>query len=173
MRRREFLGLSSLGPALLALSSLPLGAFAAAAEGAAPAPAERALDDREREVFLAIAERMVDTGLPDAPRARDVGADAIAERVLAALDPALVRALRLALAGVDWWPALAELRFARFTSLGPDEQEASLEGWRSSGSALRRRVFYALRNFAFLCYWSQDATWGLIGYPGPWLGRRA
>ncbi len=171
MRRREFLALSSLGPALLALSSLPVGAFAA---GAPAAPGDtRVLDDAERELFLAIAERMVDTGLANAPRARDVGALATAERALAALDPTLVSALRVALALVDWWPALVELRFTRFASLPPDAQDASLEGWRSSGSELRRRVFYALRNLAFLSYWSQDATWPLIGYPGPWLGRRA
>jgi hypothetical protein len=171
VRRREFLALGSLGPALLALSSLPLAGFAAA--DAAPDASARVLDHHERELFLAITERMVETGLPHAPRARDTGALATAERALAALDPALVSALRIALALVDWWPALVELRFTRFTALSPEAQDESLEGWRASRSELRRRVFYALRNLAFLGYWSQDATWGLVGYPGPWLGRRA
>lgn len=171
MRRREFLAATSLGPALLALSSLPLAGFAAA--DSTPDSGDRVLDDHERELFLAIAERMVETGLPHAPRVRDTGALAAVERALAALDPALVRALRIALALVDWWPALVELRFTRFAALPPEAQDESLEGWRASGSELRRRVFYALRNLAFLGYWSQDATWSLVGYPGPWLGRRA
>jgi hypothetical protein len=34
---------------------------------------------------------------------------------------------------------------------------------------LRRRAFYALRNLSYLGYYSQDATWGLIGYQGPFV----
>jgi hypothetical protein len=169
MRRRDVLRLGAFGPALLALSNLPLSALAALPPGESR---EHLLDDDQGDLLLAVMERMVDTGLPDAPSVREVGALATAERVLAALDPSLASQLVLALRLVDWWPALVELRFARFRSLPPEARDESLEGWRSSSLALRRRVFYALRNLSLLCYWSRDPTWKLIGYGGPWLGRR-
>jgi hypothetical protein len=169
MKRRDLLRIGAFGPALLALSNLPLGALAALAPEAA---AEPALDRDDADLLLAVMERMVDTGVADAPTPRDVGALETAQRVLGALDPAVAGQLVLALRLVDWWPALVELRFARFRSLAPDERDASLEGFRTSSLLLRRRVFYALRNLSFLCYWSRDPTWRLLGYGGPWLGRR-
>jgi hypothetical protein len=154
---------------MLALENLPLGAQAALAPAEAGEPL---FDPDDADLLLAVMERMVDTGLPEAPTPREVGALAAAERVLGALDPAVARQLVRALRLVDWWPAIVELRFARFRSLPPDLRDASLEGWRRSGIALRRRVFYALRNLSLLCYWSRDPTWKLIGYGGPWLGKR-
>jgi hypothetical protein len=169
VKRRAFLRLGAMAPAMLALGSLPLGGLACA--GAAPD--EAILDTDEAELMLAVVERMVDTGEPGAPSPREVGALAAIERVLARLDPGTLDSLRTALVLVDWWPAIAELRLRRFRNLSPEERDASLEGWRTSTSALRRSVFYGLRNLAMLGYWSQDATWPLVGYPGPWLARRA
>jgi hypothetical protein len=170
LKRRDLLRLGAFAPAMLALSNLPVAAQAALA---ADAPGEPWLDPADADLLLAVMERMVDTGLPDAPSPREVGALASAERVLAALDPAVATQVVRALWLVDWWPALVELRFARFRSLPPELRDASLDGWRTSGIALRRQVFYALRNLSMLCYWSRDPTWKLIGYGGPWLGRRA
>ena len=93
--------------------------------------------------------------------------------MLARLDEPLVDAVRTALRLVDWWPATTGFRFKRFGSLDPEAQRESLDGWRTSGLATRRRVFYALRNLSLFAYWSHEETWRLIGYPGPWIGRRA
>jgi hypothetical protein len=41
----------------------------------------------------------------------------------------------------------------------------------TSGLALRRMGFFALRNLALLGYWSQDETWPLVGYAGPLLHK--
>ena len=170
MKRRDLLRLGALSPALLALSNLPLTALAALPpEGGG----EPVLSPEDAELLLAVMERMVDTGLPDAPKPREVGALATAERVLGALDPGVATQLVRALWLVDWWPAVVELRFTRFRSLPPEERDASLEGWRTSSLVLRRRVFYALRNLSMLCYWSRDPTWKLIGYGGPWLERKS
>ncbi len=178
MRRRTFLKLGALGPAMLALEQLPArGAWLA---GTVPAPersiepgAERIFDDDESELLMAIVDRMVYTGDPGAPEPREIGTLATIEATLALLDESLVDELRLALRLVEYWPLLFEWRFRRFRSLSPEAQDRSLEGWRGSRIETRRRVFYALRNLALLGYWSQDETWPLIGYGGPWIRRPA
>jgi hypothetical protein len=167
MNRRSFLKLASLGPTLIALQQLPLAGLAGSARAGAPGGA--VLDAHERELFLSIIERMVDTGEPSAPAPRDLGVLETLEGLLEQLDAALVDSVRTALKLVDWWPATGELRFKRFGALTPEEQDESLESWRRSGLETRRRVFYALRNLSLYAYWSREETWGLIGYPGPWI----
>ena len=71
-------------------------------------------------------QRMVETGLPDAPQVRDTRAVATVDAVCRSLDPAVSGLLPLALRLVEWGPFLFELRPARFTALTPDEQDASL-----------------------------------------------
>lgn len=170
IRRRSFLvRLAGLGPGLVALQQIPFSLVVGTA--CAQAPGNRHLSAGERVLFGKIIERMVRTGDPKAPTAADVGALDRVELLLAQLDPALVDAIRTALDLVDWWPATAGFRFSRFGSLEPEAQDESLDGWRRSGVATRRRVFYALRNVALFAYWGDERTWDLIGYPGPWIGN--
>ena len=68
-------------------------------------------------------------------------------------------------------PRHVELRPARFTHLNDAAQREALAGWAGSRLALRRLAFLALRNLAFVGYWSQDETWSAIGYAGPLIGR--
>ena len=49
------------------------------------------------------------------------------------------------------------------------QKDTSLEAWLTSRFTLRRMAFLALRNLAFLGYYSQPETWPLIGYEGPLL----
>ncbi len=168
MNRRAFLRAAALGPAMVALTRLPLAPTAALAS----AGDERILDDDQRDLLLAVTARMVDTGRPDAPSPSEVGTVERVERLLASLDPTIADGVKLALRLVDLWPVLFELRFRRFRNLTPAEMDESLEGWRRSGLDLRRQVFYGLRAVSLLGYWSAEKTWPLIGYPGPWIGRR-
>ena len=168
MNRRAFLRAAALGPAMVALARMPL----APAPALASAAGERILDDDQRDLLLAVTARMVETGRTDAPSPSEVGAVARVERLLASLDPAIADGVKLALRLVDLWPALFELRFRRFRNLPPEEMDESLEGWRRSGLDLRRNVFYGLRALSIFGYWSAEPTWPLIGYPGPWIGRR-
>lgn len=171
MNRRAFLkalvDVGALAPAMAALGGLPLTGVAAA-----ETQPGGMLDADESALLEAVIARMVETGVEGAPTADEVGAAGAVEGVLAHLDPELVEQLRLALWLVDWWPAVGELRFARFRSLPSQQQDESLEGWRTSRLDSRRLVFHALRNLSMLGYWSQDQTWELIGYGGPWIGRR-
>lgn len=174
MKRRTFLKLGALGPAMLALQQLPArgawaGGVGSSAGFATPEQGAHVLDEEDSDRLMSIVERMVWTGEQAAPAPREIGTLAAIEGALATLDDSLVEELRLALRLVEYWPVLMEWRFRRFRTLSPEAQDESLEGWRTSRIELRRRVFYALRNLALLGYWSQDETWSLIGYPGPWI----
>jgi hypothetical protein len=170
VNRRTFLRLGALSPALLALERLPL--LPAIANTSVPV-GTRALDPEPRKILLAVVERMVHTGESGAPSPVEVGALERIERLLSMSDPDLIDSLSLSLRLVELWPAVVELHFRQFSSLSDSEKDASLEGWRRSRIDLRRRVFYALRSLALYGYWTADTTWPLIGYPGPWIGKRA
>jgi hypothetical protein len=170
VNRRAFLRLGTFGPALLTLEGLAFGPPAARAEAR---PAGEILDPGLREILGAITERMVDTGEAGAPSVAEVGAIERIEQLLAVLDRELVRSVKLLLRIVDLWPAVMELRFRRFRSLSDAEKDESLEGWLTSRIALRRQIFFGLRNLAQYGYWTDEATWRLVGYPGPMIGRRA
>jgi hypothetical protein len=171
--RRGFLRGAGLGAGLVFFGQLP--ALPAAAEGATAGEEARFFSAYESELLTQIVERMVETGAPDAPAVRDTRAIETIDRSLRGLDPALSGALPIALRLFEWGPFLFDFTFSRFTSMSDAGKDASLECWMTSRLALRRQAFMALRNLAFLGYWSQDETWPLIGYKGPLLdgGRRA
>lgn len=166
--RRGFLRLAGATAAFSALAQLPVLPAAAAC---APDSGDRFFDDAETQILTQLMQRMVETGLPNAPQVRDTRAVATVDTVCRGLDPAVSGLLPLALRLVEWGPVLFELRPARFTGLSPDEQDASLRGWMTSKLQLRRTVFLGLRNLCFLGWYSQPESWSLIDYQGPLLRR--
>jgi len=165
--RRGFLALAGGGAALGSIASLravPAAAFATAGPTRFFAP-------RDREVLTAIVERMVATGEPGAPTVRGTGTMNTIDALCAGLDPVATAPLPALVRLVEWGPVLFERRLARFTTLDDAGRDASLRGWMTSGLALRRIGFFALRNLAMLGYWSQDETWHLVGYGGPLLRK--
>jgi hypothetical protein len=174
LSRRGFLALAGSGAALAALGRLPASAGAGAAAAAAPgaAPALAFFSPTEAEILTQVVERMVDSGLPEAPTVRASGAIACIDRLCGVLDPELVRPLPLLLRAVEWGPYLFELQFERFTAQDDTGKDASLRGWMTSGLALRRLGFQALRNLSLLGWYSQEESWRAIGYAGPLLARR-
>lgn len=165
--RRGFLRLAGTTAAFTALSqlrALPPAAAAATSGG-------RFFDDAETEILTQLMERIVDTGLSQAPRVRDTRAVAAVDALCAGLDPALSGPLPLALRLFEYGPFVFDLAFARFTQLPPERQDASLRGWMTSRLAIRRVAFAGVRNLAFLGYYSQRETWPLIGYAGPLIAR--
>jgi hypothetical protein len=166
--RRSFLrlagGAAALG-GLARLRALPAGAADLAAGGA------RFFAEREREILTTIVERMVETGDPAAPAVRSTRAIDTIDGLCRVLDPALTAPLPALLRLVEWGPLLFDGRLARFGSLDDAARDAHLSGWMRSRIGLRRLGFLALRNLSLLGYWSQDASWPLIGYQGPLLRR--
>jgi hypothetical protein len=162
--RRGFLALAGAGTALASLASLRAVAASVQSANAAVffAPGER-------EVLTQVVERMVDTGEASAPPVRATRTIATIDALCAGLDSSTTAPLPALLRLVEWGPVVFDRRLARFTSLDATAQDASLTGWMTSGLALRRMGFYALRNLSLLGYWSQDETWPLVGYTGPLL----
>jgi hypothetical protein len=167
--RRSFLALAGGGAALGSIASLR--AVPAAALEAAPGASGRFFAPREREILTRIVERLVDTGDPAAPTVRGTGTMDTIDALCLGLDPNATAPLPALIRLVEWGPLVFERRPARFTSLDAAGQDAHLAGWMTSGLALRRMGFHALRNLALLGYWSQDATWPLAGYAGPLLRK--
>ena len=173
--RRRFLtlaGLSGAAVALRGLASLP----AAAAGGRAPAgdgPGTPFFSADEREILTQVVERLVYSGEPEAPAVRSTSAIDVIDGLCSRLDPALTGPLPYLLRAVEWGPWIFELRFSRFSGLDTAGRDDSLRDWMESRLGLRRLGFAALRNLAFLGYYSQEETWPLIGYRGPLLGRES
>lgn len=168
--RRSFLGLAGASGAFAALGGLRALPAAAATPEAGGA---RFFAPGDAEILTQVVERLVDTGEPGAPPVRETGAVATIDRLCAGLDPGLTSALPWLLRMVEWGPWIFEATPARFTHLAPAAQDASLRGWMTSRLDLRRAGFQALRNLAFLGYWSQPATWSLVGYAGPLVASPA
>lgn len=166
--RRVFLQRAAFTASLLTMARVP--AAARDAPGATAAPAASALSGADRELLTQVVERLVDSGDPAAPAVRATGAIAAIERLLAQVDASVRADLPLALRLFDWGPMLFDLRWARFTELDDAGKDRAIRGWMESRFAFRRLVFDALRNLAFVGYYSQDATWPLLGYKGPLVG---
>ncbi len=163
--RRGFLQLAGTSVALSALTQLRIVPPAARAH--VEAGGASFFDAHETEILTQIVERMVDTGVADAPAVRDTRTVATLDALCHGLDPAISGSLQLALRLFEYGPFLFDFTFSRFTRMTDAEQDASLEAWMTSRLTLRRRAFYALRNLALLGYYSQDVSWPLIGYGGP------
>jgi hypothetical protein len=166
--RRSFLALAAGGGAALgslaSLRAVPAAALETASATAFFLP-------RDREILTVVVERMVATGEAGAPAVRATRTIDTIDALCAGLDPSATAPLPALLRLVEWGPLLFDHRLARFTGLDDAGRDAALRGWMTSGVALRRIGFYALRNLALLGYWSQDETWPLIGYAGPLLHK--
>jgi len=167
LTRRTFLRGAGLLASLTVVANLR-GVPAAAKTTVAPLDGS-VFSAGDIQILTQIVERMVDTGDPKAPRVRDTGAIGTIDRVVSGLDPAVTRDLPLALRLFEWGPFLFDATFTRFTAMTDAQKDASLASWMTSRLAVRRMGFMALRNLAFLGYYSQDAVWPLIGYAGPLL----
>jgi hypothetical protein len=126
----------------------------------------RALSPKEFLVLQAVARRILASDGP-APTADEVEAPFHADAYLAELEAPLrddVRAL------MHLFEHTSSVR-SRFTRMSAEEQDATLAAWESSGSALKRRGFQALKTLCLFGYWRDDRTWPLIGYSGPMVKR--
>lgn len=168
--RRGFLRQVRLAGTTAALASVAtLRALPARGAAPDPAPGPGFFSPWERELFTQIAERMADTGLPEAPALRATRAVAVVERAVEGLDPAVSGQLPLALRLFEYGPIVFDATPCRFSRMTPGQKDASLRAWMTSRLALRRQAWLAFRNLALLGYYSQPETWPLLGYRGPLL----
>ena len=58
-----------------------------------------------------------------------------------------------------------------FTALGAADQEAVLEGRAAASKLVRRQIYRGLHDLIVSHFYMHAASWPLIRYGGPWVGR--
>jgi hypothetical protein len=125
-----------------------------------------------REVFRAIGMGVLDKTLPEQPAAKDAALSALLERIdvlISALPPhaqAELSQLLSLLATSAGRRVLAGLGTPWASASIPDVQ-AALQDMRFSSLAVRQQAYAALHDITAGAYFSEPATWTVLGYPGP------
>jgi len=159
---------------------LKLGAASAAVlmvAGGAAALLQPGLDGGKlaapgREVFSAVGRAVLDKTLPADEGARQIALNGLLGRVdvlVLALPPhaqAELSQLLALLASAAGRRTLAGLGQPWHQASVADIQQ-SLQDMRLSGLALRQQAYAALHDITAGAYFSDPASWPLLGYPGP------
>jgi hypothetical protein len=146
---------------------LALGGGAAALLSA-PGIADGKLSADARRVFAGVARGLLDGTMPNEPHVVGALLDRI-DGLVGSLPPHTQGELSQLLA------LLASVPGRRgFARLGNDWLEASagevqeaMQSMRLSNLAARRQAYQALHDIAGAAYFSDPATWTVLGYPGP------
>jgi hypothetical protein len=88
------------------------------------------------------------------------------DRYLLGLDVGLRADVRALIELLEHYPLLTG-RFARFSRLRADEQDAVLRGWETSRFALLRQGLQALKSMVLLAHYQDPSSFRAIGYSGP------
>lgn len=164
--RRSVLGVGLAGAGLLAVAGVGVALRPTVMH--APARPLKVLSPRAFSVLVAVADRVC-PGTASFPKASDLGVAELVDDLLATSDPALGAELGQALLLFD--NALAGLlldgRPRTFTAAPPEEQDAVLLAWATSGLTLRRKVLKALRGLIAGAYYGHPDVYAACGYAGP------
>jgi hypothetical protein len=130
-------------------------------------PGLQALDAGAYAVLCALADRLCPALGEGAPGALALRVPEKIDAMLsAAPDPLVAQQVMGALAMLENALAGAVFleRFAPFTKLAAEEQDAVLTHMRDSSVGVRRTVFRALAVMVWAVYWSSPETWQRAGY---------
>lgn len=165
MQRRTLLKLGMASAAVLALA----GGTAALLQ---PGIEDGSLSSAGREVFAAVAQAVLDKSLPVDPAARQMALKGLLHRIDAlvqSLPPhaqselSQLLSLLASVAGRRTFAGLAQ-PWAEATVA--DIQQV-LQNMRLSSLALRQQAYAALHDITSGAYFSDQANWSMLGYPGP------
>ena len=165
MQRRRWLKLSFAGAAVLALGG---GAVA----WIEPAWRDGRLTAAGRQVFMHAGRAFLDGALPTANAQRIQALAGLLDRteaLIAALPTHAQRELSQLLSLLATAPgrrALAGLAPEWEDATVPEIREA-LQSMRLSPLSLRQQAYQALHDITGSAYFSDPATWAVLGYPGP------
>jgi hypothetical protein len=166
MQRRTLLQLGLTSAAVLAVAG---GALAWLRPGLLPSGA---LSATGRAVFAAVGRAVLDKSLPAAKADRQIALQGLLNRIdilVQALPPHAQGELSQLLSLLGSAPgrrALAGLEQPWGEAAVPEIQQA-LQGMRLSTLALRQQAYAALHDISTGAYFSDPASWPLLGYPGP------
>jgi hypothetical protein len=165
MRRRSLLKLGLASAAVLAAAGGTLTLWRPGWSDAQLSPGARAL-------FAAVSRAVLDGTLPTEPSENARAIDALLSRIeslVAGLPPHAQSELSQLLAVLDTAPGRRAL-----AGLSPPWPEASvvqlqaaLQSMRLSSLPLRQQAYQALHDIVGGAYFSEPATWAVLGYPGP------
>lgn len=152
------------------------GAFVAAAGGLSwftlgydlrPGELPLAMSAKEFVVARAIVEALLPGG-DGLPAGVDVGVPQRLDEELWSAPPEVTADLKAALLVVEHAPPL--LGFAgRFSSLSVEARQDCLRAMLASDRDVLVQVVVAFKQMAHLFFYAVPATWGAIGYDGPWV----
>jgi hypothetical protein len=165
MQRRTLLRLGIASATVLVLA----GGAAALIE---PGLTGGRLSASGREVFTAVGRAVLDKSIPADEGARQIALNGLLTRIdtlVTGLPPhaqAELSQLLSLLASSGGRRTLAGLSRPWADASVADIQQA-LQGMRLSSLALRQQAYGALHDITAGAYFADDATWSLVGYPGP------
>jgi len=165
MQRRTLLKLGMASATTLALAGGAAALLQPGLEGGS-------LSAAGRGVFAAVAEAVLDRSLPADPAARQMALNSLLHRIdvlVESLPPhaqsELSQLLSL-LASVAGRRTLAGLAQPWAEASVADVQQV-LQDMRLSSLALRQQAYAALHDITAGAYFSDQANWSMLGYPGP------
>lgn len=163
MQRRSLLKLGIASTALLLVGGGALAVFQPGLVGGH-------LSAGARRVFLAVGRGVLDGALP-ASHAAPALADMVqrVDALVAALPPHAQAELSQLLSLLESAPGrrlLAGLD-TDWDQASTADIQAALQSMRFSGLSLRQQAYLALHDIVNGAYFSEPATWSLLGYPGP------
>lgn len=165
MQRRTWLGLGVGSALLLAVGGGSLALLT-------PGLRQGRLTQEGRAIFAAAARALLAGVLPSEGGAQLTTTAALLDRIdglIANLPPhgqAELSDLLALLASSPGRVAFAGLS-GPWHDAGVAEIQAALDGMRVSRVSLRQQGYQALHDIVGAAYFSEPATWGLLGYPGP------
>jgi Gluconate 2-dehydrogenase subunit 3 len=155
--RRRFLRTSIFGVAALGLAGVVGRHLGGYAVDDGVARRLKVLSPKEYTILAAIARRVLAGG----PSPDELEAALHADAYLANVPEPLTADVRSLL------QLFEHAHLTRFTRLSPEAQDEVLRAWQSSGLALKRQGFQALRTLCFMGYYRDARTWPMLGYTGP------
>lgn len=165
MQRRSLLKLGLASAVVLAVGGAALATLK-------PGWVQGKLTPAGRDLFSAIGRAMLEGTLPAAAPDSESALAGLLDRVevlVAGLAPHAQAELSQLLAILASGPgrlALAGLNADWPTASVPEVQQA-LQSMRTSAVSLRQQAYHALHDIITGAYFSEPATWPLLGYPGP------
>jgi gluconate 2-dehydrogenase subunit 3-like protein len=110
---------------------------------------------------------------PAIPSADDLDVATFVDAWLARMHPRVQRDLGRFLAYLEHLAPVGAGFASRLTRLAPVDQDRVLASVEASSSDLLRAGFEGLKSLVFMGYYRDPRTWKIVGYAGPFVGRKA